>query len=253
MKENHNKVKHTELRSRIIDPSVTPLMKYQTFMVGSRSFLLLLKYEILTSLFGFIPGIFGLFLRKVFYPSLFRRVGRNVVFGRNITIRHPTKISIGNNVVIDENCVLDAKGEANQGIIIGDNVFISRNSIISCKEGDVKIGNDSSIGTNCLIHSETSLKIGNYVLIAAYCYIVAGGNHDFDKTEIPIILQPSISKGGIIIKDDVWLGADVKVLDGSNIGKGAIVGAGSVVNSKLSEFSVAVGTPAKMVKKRKSG
>jgi acetyltransferase-like isoleucine patch superfamily enzyme len=253
MKENHNSMKHIELRSRIVDPSVTPLKKYQTFMVGSRSFLFLLKYEMLTSLFGCIPGIVGLFLRKIFYPSLLKRVGRNVVFGRNITIRHPAKISIGKNVVIDDNCVLDAKGEDNQGIIIGDNVFISRNSILSCKEGNIEIENDSNIGTNCLIHSESSVEIGSYVLIAAYCYIVAGGNHDFDKTEIPIILQPSISKGGIIIKDDVWLGADVKVLDGSNIGKGTIIGAGSVVNSELSKFSVAVGIPAKVVKKRKSG
>jgi acetyltransferase-like isoleucine patch superfamily enzyme len=251
MKKGIYKVKHTGLRSRIVDPSITPFRKYQTFMVGSRSFSFLLKYEILTGLFGFVPGVLGLILRKFFYPLLLKRVGRNVIFGRNITIRHPKKIIIGNNVVIDDNCVLDAKGEDNQGIIIGDNVFISRNSIISCKEGDIEIGNDSNIGTNCLIHSETSLKIGSYVLIAAYCYIVAGGNHDFDKTEIPIILQPSISKGGIIIKDDVWLGADVKVLDGSDIGKGTIIGAGSVVNSELSEFSVAVGIPAKVVKKRK--
>ena len=250
MKKDHFKLKHTGLRSRIVDPSITPFSKYQTFMVGSRSFLFLLKYEILTCLFGFLPGIVGLVLRKSFYPFLFRCVGRNVIFGRNIIIRHPKKIIIGNNVVIDDNCVLDAKGENNQGIIIGDNVFISRNSIISCKEGDIEIGNDSNIVTNCLIHSETSLEIGSYVLIAAYCYIVAGGNHDFDRTEIPIILQPSISKGGIIISDDVWLGADVKVLDGSKIGRGSIVGAGSVVNSGLGKFSVAMGIPAKVVKKR---
>jgi len=251
MKKSHYKIKETGLRRRMVDPSITPIKKYQTFIVGNQSFLFLLKYEILTSLFGLIPGVLGLTLRTLFYPLMFKRVGRNVIFGRNITIRHPTKISIGNNVVIDDNCVLDAKGEDNQGIRIGDNVFISRNSIISCKEGDIEIGNDSNIGTNCLIHSETSLKIGRYVLIAAYCYIVAGGNHDFDKIDVPIILQPSISKGGVVIQDDVWLGADVKVLDGSNIGKGTIVGAGSVVTTELSQFSVAVGIPAKVVRKRK--
>lgn len=251
MKKNIHKEKYLGLRSRIVDPSITPFTKYQTFIVGSRSFLFLLKYEILTGLFGLIPGVLGLILRKLFYPALFRKVGKNVTFGRNITIRHPGKIIIGNNVVIDDNCVLDAKGRNNKGIIIGNDVLISRNTIISCKEGGIEIGDVSNIGTNCIIQSETSVKIGSYVLIAAYCYIVAGGNHDFDKTEIPIILQPSVSKGGIMIKDDVWLGADVKVLDGSNIGKGTIIGAGSVVNGELSEFSVAVGIPAKVVRKRK--
>ena len=250
MKKQFHEVKNAGLRSKIVDPSITPFMKYKTFIVGSSSLLFLLKYEILTGLFGFVPGVLGLVLRKLFYPALFGKVGENVVFGRNIAIRHPRKITIGNNVVIDDNCVLDAKGRNNQGIIIGDDVFISRNTIISCKEGLIEIGDFSNIGTNCLLHSETSLKIGRYVLIAAYCYIVAGGSHDFDNIEIPIILQPSISKGGVLIKDDVWLGADVKVLDGSDIGKGTIIGAGSVVNNELSEFSVAVGTPAKVVRKR---
>ena len=243
--------KHTELRSRIIDPIASPRKKYQDFVVGNRSLLFFVSFEIITGFFGLIPGVIGLVLRKFFYPILFKNVGKNVVFGRNITIRHPKKIAIGSNVVIDDNCVLDAKGESNQGIIIGDNCFISRNSIISCKEGDIQIGNDSNIGTNCLIHSETSVRIGCYVLTAAYCYIVAGGSHEFVSTEIPIVLQPSISKGGVFIDDDVWLGAGVKVLDGSIIGKASVIGAGAVVSSELPDFSVAVGIPAKVVRKRK--
>ena len=86
--------------------------------------------------------------------------------------------------------------------------------------------------------------------MAAYCYIVAGGSHDFSKTDIPIILQPSVSKGGISIQDDVWLGADVKVLDGSIIGKGTIIGSGAVVNSELPSYSIAFGMPAKVARKR---
>jgi acetyltransferase-like isoleucine patch superfamily enzyme len=177
-------------------------------------------------------------------------VGRNVVFGRNVTIRHPKKITIGNNVIIDDNCVLDAKGENNRGIIIGNNVFISRNSILSCKEGDIRIDSDTNIGTNCLIHSETTLTIGNHVLLAAYCYVVAGGTHDFSRIDLPIILQPSISKGGVAIGDDVWLGSGVTVLDGVTIEKGTIVGAGSVVNKPLPAYSIAQGLPAKVVKTR---
>ncbi len=252
MTESKREIVHSELRSRITDPSVSPLKKYQSFVLGKKGLLFLLKYEIITGIFGLLPGVLGLITRKLLYPMLFKRTGKNVIFGRNLTIRHPKKISVGNNVVFDDNCVIDAKGNANNGIVIGDNVFVSRNTIISCKEGDVEIGSDSNIGTNCLIHSETSVKIGSYVLMAAYCYIVAGGSHDFSKTDVPIILQPSVSKGGISIQDDVWLGADVKVLDGSIIGKGTIIGSGAVVNSELPSYSIAFGMPAKVARKRQN-
>ena len=243
-------IPHPELRSRLINPSISPLKKYQSFVLGSRGFSFLLKYEILTGFFGPIPGVFGLVTRKLVYPHLFGKVGKNVIFGRNITIRHPHKIIIGNNVVFDDYCVIDAKGEKNKGIIIGDNVLISRNTIISCKEGNIEIGDNSNIGTNCLIHSETTVRIGTYVLLAAYCYVVAGGTHDFRRTDTPIITQPSISKGGVTIQDDVWLGAGVTVLDGVLIEKGTIVGAGAVVNKHLRAYSVAQGVPARVVKRR---
>ena len=55
------------------------------------------------------------FLRGIFYKFLFKKVGKSVSFGRNITVRHPNKIEIGNNVVIDDNCMLDAKGKDNKG------------------------------------------------------------------------------------------------------------------------------------------
>ncbi len=249
-KKEHSEIPHTELRSRIINPSVSPLKKYQAFVTGTPSILFLLQYEIITGLLGLLPGVVGLVGRKVAYPFLLKKMGKNVVFGRNVTIRHPKKIVIGDNVIIDDNCVLDAKGENNRGITIGDNVFISRNSILSCKEGDITLGTNTNIGTNCLIHSETTLTIGSHVLLAAYCYAVAGGTHDFSQTDKPIISQPSISKGGVRIEDDVWLGAGVTVLDGVAIENGTIVGAGAVVSKSLPAYSIAQGIPAKVVKKR---
>lgn len=252
MKKRVSEKRYEGLRERIIDPSISPLRKYQDFVIGSSNLMFLLKYEAVTFLFSLIPASPGLILRKIFYPFLFKSTGRNVIFGRNLTIRHPKKITIGNNVVIDDNVVLDAKGQDNKGIIIGDNVIISRNTILSCQEdGSIEIGTGSNISANCLIHSQTSVKIGDYVLMAAYCYIVAGGSHEYERTDIPITQQHSFSKGGVLIEDDVWLGADVKVLDGSKVRKGTIVGAGAVVNGELPPFSVAVGIPAKVIKKRK--
>jgi len=65
------------------------------------------------------------------------------------------------------------------------------------------------------------------------------------------MFQPSLSKGGIFIADDVWFGAGVIVLDGVRIGQGSVVGAGSVVTEDLPEFSVAVGSPARKIKDRR--
>jgi acetyltransferase-like isoleucine patch superfamily enzyme len=88
--------------------------------------------------------------------------------------------------------------------------------------------------------------------MAGHCYLVAGGNHSFDKTDVPIMFQPSRDMGGITIADDVWLGASVTVLDGVSMGKGCIVGAGAVVKDSLQEYNIAVGVPARKVKSRLS-
>lgn len=243
--------RQTEFGEILINRSASSMKKYQDIFIGSSNLLYFIKYETILTLFGQMPGAAGLFLRKIFFKRLFKRVGSNVVFGRNITIRHPKKIEIGDNVIIDDNCVLDAKGNFEVGINIGNNVLINRNTILSCKNGSIKIGDNTNIGTNCLLHSASSLRLGENILIAAYCYLIAGGNHDFKRTDIPIIQQPEIHKGGILVENDVWLGADVKVLDGVKIDTGTIIGAGSVVAKNIPAFSVAVGIPAKIVRSRK--
>ena len=215
-----------------------------------RNIFYFLKYEIITTLFTSTPGALGFALRKIFFRRLFASVGRGVVFGRNMTLRHPRKITIGRNVVFDDNTVLDAKGVDNRGIRIGDNVVVGRNAIISCKGGDIEIGDFANIGpSNCLI-SESILKIGTYVFTAGQTYMVAGGNHSFERRDIPIWHQPSTSKGGIIIEDDVWIGASVIVLDGAKIRTGCVIGAGSVVHRRLPAYSVALGNPVEIIKKR---
>ena len=93
-------------------------------------------------------------------------------------LRHPHKIHIGSNVVIDDNCLLDAKGESNRGIRIGSGVFIGRNTILSCKNGDIDIADGANIGFNCEVFSASRVSMGPSVLMAAYTYVI-GGDHDF--------------------------------------------------------------------------
>ena len=239
----------TELQAILTDEKQTALQKYQDITIGSYSISKLIKYELLVTLIGALPGAIGLVLRKKFYKSLFARVGRNVIFGKSITIRHPDKIYIGDNVIIDDYAVLDGKGTDNNRIIIGDNVMIGRSSVISCKNGNITIGENSNIAMNCFIQSAKEVNIGKNVLFAAYCYVIGGGDHETERTDIPIIAQGQIVKG-ITIEDNCWIGASVKVLDGVKIGRDSIIGAGAVVTKDIPSYAIAVGVPAKVVKTR---
>lgn len=238
------------LHKKLIDQEQSFYTKYSTLTIGRKSLTALVKYELIILLFSGVPGALGFFLRKIFYPSLFKEVGRGVIFGKNITLRHPHKIIIQDNSVLDDNVVLDAKGENNAGIRIGRNVFVGRNTILSCKEGSIFLDDYCNLSANCSLLSETEIRLGRYCFLAGRCYLVAGGNHSFEDVTTPIMFQPSFSKGGIRIGEDVWLAAGAILLDGVTIGSGSIVGAGSVVTRSLPENVIAVGAPAKVIRYR---
>ncbi|MBN1296073.1 acyltransferase [bacterium] len=240
----------TELQSTLTDIRISALKKYQMMVMGHTCIWTLIWYECVMLLCNGMPGALGFFLRKLLYPSILGSVGRGSVFGRNMTLRHPHKIRIGSRCILDDAVVLDAKGDANTGIAIGDDVVIARNTVISCKGGDITIGDGSNISLNCMIHSEKSVVIGRHNLWAAYCYIIGGGNHRFDRTDIPIIQQPSHVEG-IVMEDDIWLGAGVKILDGCRIGRGVVIGAGSLVNRSIDDYKLAAGTPARAIRDRR--
>lgn len=239
----------TKFRTKEIVKKGSKLGKYSDLIVGKKGIFALLKYELITSLFSSFPGALGILLRGIFYRLLFKRVGRNVNFGKNITIRHPNKIIIGDNVIIDENCMLDAKGSTNEGIVIGNNCFIGRNSILSCKNGDIVLGSNITVGFNCELFSASKLIIGSDTLIAAYVYCIAG-DHEYNTVEKPIGSLNAVSRG-IIIEEGCWLGSKALILDGVKIGKNSIIGAAAVVNKDIPGYSIAIGIPASVVKSRK--
>ncbi len=242
----------SEIRRMMKDEQGSAIKKYMWLTVGRMSWLALLKYELLTGLLGSIPGALGLILRQKLYRHMFASCGRKVVFGRNVTIRHPHRIRFGDNVIIDDNTVLDGKGESDLTIEIGSGSIIGRNSILSCKGGSIRLADKVNISVNCTLISETLLSIGENVLIAGHCYLIAGGNHGLDRTDIPILEQPLIEKGGIDIKEHCWLGANVTVLDGVTIGRDSAVAAAAVVNKSVDEFSIVGGVPAKLLRDRKA-
>lgn len=219
--------------------------KYSRFVVGRPGWAALLKHELVVMTSQHVPGAFGLLLRKLLYPRLLASCGRNVIFGQNVVLRHPGKIRIADDVVVDDNCLLDAKGETNGGIRIGRGVFIGRNTILSCKNGDIDVGDGANIGFNCEIFSGSRVLVGREALIAAYAYLI-GGDHESRDAAAPVLSQGRRSLG-ITIGDGAWLGAGVKVLDGVSVGARAVVGAGAVVRQDVPDGATAVGVPARLV------
>src|SRR5262245_25643270 len=222
--------------------------KYASLVVGRSGLGALLKYELVVTLTQSCPGALGLVLRKTFYPWLLGSCGRNVVFGQNVVLRHPHKIHIGSNAVIDDNCLLDAKGDSNRGIRIGDGVFIGRNSILSCKNGDIDVADGANIGFNCELFSASQVSVGPSASLAAYTYVIGGG-HGVSDPSVPVLAQGRTSSG-VTSGQGAWTGAGAKSLDGVTVGAHAVVGAGAVVRESVPPGAIAVGVPARVVSTR---
>lgn len=240
-------------KSKLLDSKQSIFRGYQELAIGQYGIFSLLKYELLTIPFNAMTGALGYYLRRCFAKHLFGEVGSNVIFGNNIGLCSPHRIRLGNNVAISDRVRLDVKGDEGTRISIGDYVIIGANTILRSRfGGTIEIGNNSGIGDNCIIAARnTSVILGDSVLIGAYCYIMGGGSHSFDRTDIPIAAQPLLPAKGVVIEDDVWLGGGVKVLDGITIKRGSVIGTGAVVTKDIPEYSIAVGVPAEVVRKRK--
>jgi acetyltransferase-like isoleucine patch superfamily enzyme len=239
------------IQQALRDERRSALAKYQDLVVGSRSLLRLVGYEVVVTFTSWVPGALGLVLRRLAYPWLLGGCGRNVTFGQGVVLRHPAKIRLGDDVVVDDLVVLDAKGHANQGITLGDGVFLGRGTILSCKDGDIVLGDHVNIGFHSEVFSASRVTVGRFGLFAAYTYLVGGG-HAFDQAGVPILEQARTSRG-IVLDENVWLGTGVKVLDGVRIGRDVVVGAGAVVTGDLPDGVVAAGVPARVVRVREPG
>jgi acetyltransferase-like isoleucine patch superfamily enzyme len=224
------------------------LAQYQELVVGSTSIWYLIKFELITLFITRIPGALGIVLRKFLYPTLFKKVGHGVVFGADVWFRHPGKIEIGAQSIIDDGVMLDAKGRENRGIVIGAGCYVGRGTVLSCKDGDITLGDGANLSTWCNVSSNSSIVIGKKTLMGPHSNIFAT-THNFDDVTVPILDQ-GWSSVGVTVGDDCWLGSGVSVVDGVTIGSHTVVGSGSVVVKDLPEKVVAVGAPAKVVRER---
>ncbi len=226
------------------------LEQYRRMVIGDQGWLKMLYFEFVILFFSLIPGGLGLFSRKFLYRPLFKSVGKNVIFGRNLTLRHPHKIVIGDNVIFDDDCLLDAKGVSNAGILIGDYVSIGRLSSLVCKNGDIEIGSHVNIGSTVKIVVAEGGKIifGSNIDIGSSCHF-SGGSYDYSQVDqLPSTVRKRTK--GIFVEDFAWVGVGAIVLDGVRIGSKSIIGAGSVVVQDIPPKTIAYGVPAEVKKER---
>lgn len=222
---------------------------YQDLVLGTRSFWFLILHELIMLLAQNTAGALGLWLRKKLYPLLLQGCGPGCVFGRGVALRHPKKITLGQGVVIDDNALLDAKGQSNWGLLLGDGVYIGRNSLVYTKGGNIELAPGVNVSANCELFSSNHLIVGAGTFIAAYSYLLSGGEYEMDSP-VPLAEQPGTkSRGPTRVGVNVWIAAHVVVADGSTIGDGAVVGAGSVVRGEVPPGVLAAGLPAKVIRK----
>lgn len=244
-------------RQRTIVPKVPPirqlhdggrsaLARYRDKVLGEQSGARLVRYELVNAMFGDMTGALGYQARKMFFRGLFRHMGSSAILGRGLVIRHPGGISLGNRVAVDDYVMLDASGAGSQGVTIGDEVLLSRNCIIQGKTGPLSIGSRSDIGCNTVITSISGITVGDHILIGGNCYI-GGGRYVADRRDVPIMDQGMYSRGPVVIEDDVWIGAGAMVLDGVQVRRGSIIGAGALVTRDVPEYTIVAGVPARVV------
>jgi acetyltransferase-like isoleucine patch superfamily enzyme len=162
---------------------------------------------------------------------------------------HHDKLIIGRNVFIGDRVTVFNHGDGGADEL-GDRVHLYGDTYIQTGQGgSVKIGRDSHIQPCCqLAGFKAAIEIGNDVQIAAGCAFYPY-DHGMMHGEL-ICRQPLTTKGDICIEDDAWLGYGVIVLSGVRIGKGAVIGAGSIVTHNIPDGGIAVGAPAKVLRLR---
>jgi acetyltransferase-like isoleucine patch superfamily enzyme len=221
---------------------------------------------------GWIPGGLGASLRHNVYRKFFERLEAGAQIAKNVQFCRMENIALLDEVVIESDCSLVSSWEGNGKVILNATVSLNRGvslhahgdqaelllenrvtlergvDIKTCENGRIKIGRETTIGAYTCIAGPGNIHIGEYCMIASHCGIYAN-QHIFTDRTVPIMLQ-GVTKRGIVIENDCWLGTGVKVLDGVRIGRGSVIGAGAVVTTDIPPYSIAVGVPARVVKTR---
>ncbi len=197
---------------------------------------------------SWVPTILGIGWRGILYRIILNMDGV-VAIENGVRLRYANNIHLGQGVYLDQNSYLHA---CPNGIRLGDRSIVMHGAVLhvynfrNLPNSGIYIGEDCLIGEYSIIRGQGGVTIGNRVYTSPYTQIIAV-NHVFDNPERPFIDQ-GITADGIIIEDDVWLGAGAVITDGVRVGKGSVVAAGAVVTKDVPPHTVVGGVPAKVIK-----
>ena len=157
-------------------------------------------------------------------------MGGTAAIENKVRLRFANNIHLGHGVYLDQNTYLHA---CPNGITLGDRSIVMHGAVLhvynfrDLPHAGITIGEDCLVGEYSVIRGQGGVSIGNRVYTSPFTQIIAV-NHVFENPDQPFIEQ-GITAEGIVIEDDVWLGAGAIITDGVRVGKGAVVAAGAVV------------------------
>lgn len=204
--------------------------------------------QLLYFLVGWVPTVLGIALRGVLYRLILQMEGLAAI-EKNVRLRFANHIHLGHGAYLDENVYLHA---CPAGIWIGEETIVMHGAVLhvynfrDLPHSGIKIGRDSLVGEYSVIRGQGGVEIGDRVYTSPFTQIIAV-NHVFDDPERPFVEQ-GITAEGIVIEDDVWLGAGAVITDGVRVGRGAVVAAGAVVTKDVPPHTVVGGVPARVLK-----
>lgn len=174
-----------------------------------------------------------------FLINVFLIIKYKCIIHPSAKIYWPGNLKLAKGVRIGKGCIIMADGKT----VLEKNVALEDYCILNNKDGEILIGESSTINSFSLIQSTlgNSINIGSHVAVAPYTRIVPNHKYEGEK-------RVGTVKGSTNIEDNVWIGAGVTIVIGTNIGKNSIIGANSVVTENIPDNIVAAGTPAKFIK-----
>ena len=204
--------------------------------------------QLLYFLVGWIPTVVGIGVRAIFYRLILQMSGLAAI-ENGVRLRFANHIRLGHGVYLDQGTYLHA---CPNGIEIGAGSIVMHGAVLhvynfrGMPHSGIKIGTDSLIGEYTVIRGQGGVTIGNRVYTSPFSQIIAV-NHIFDDPARSFVDQ-GITARGIVIEDDVWIGASAIITDGVRVGKGAVIAAGAVVTTDVLPHTVVAGVPAKVIR-----
>lgn len=225
------------------------IIKYVEHVSGDRKLTRFFLNGLVLTLFKEMPAIFGSYIRPIVYKIILGRIGAACLIERSVRIEVPSRLFMGDRVVVGQNCWISPGGIGGE-IRFGNDTFVAHLCTLRAEGGNISVGNNVQISRNCYLNGAGNINIGDHTMLGPNSSIVSV-NHISDNVDIPMREQ-GIQKAKVSIESDVWLGAHVCVMPGVKIGKGSIIGAGAVVTKDIPPYSIAAGVPAKIIANRKN-